>query len=237
MTITLWPLTGIVLTLHLLLIFLLTFLAPPPLPIKTKEKLVVKTVKLEPTRAVTKAAAPAKAVAAAAPAPTPAPKPKAIEKPTPKPAPKPTPKPIAKPSPKINTALKKKQELFQKAQGALSSLKNPPAPDKIKLPKQLGALAVDSLNATGLSLHEQSYQEELAARLKLLLKLPEYGIVKLKLTLSRAGKVTLVEIVSSDSQANRTHIQKSLPTLTFPAFGDNFGKEMAHTFSITLSSD
>lgn len=194
---------------------------------------------------------------------------KATPKPAPKPAPKPVSKPVAKksppaktapkknvtqapspPDPKIAAAKKKKQELLARAQGALAKLNQKDTSaskgevaslDHIKLPSQIGALAVDSLRfeepASGFTARERSYRDELASRLKLLLKLPEYGLVKLKLTLARNGKVTHVDILSSESAANRTYIQKTLKTLTFPAFGDNFGSETSHTFQITLSSD
>lgn len=196
--------------------------------------------------------------------PKPPPKPPAakpvVKKATPKPASKPkpvvkkatpkktTPPAPPKPDPKVEAAKKKKQELFARAQGTLAKMNKKEAPsspvaslDQVKIPSHLGSLAVDSLHfddpSAGLTIRERSYREELASRLKLLLKLPEYGLVKLKLTLSRAGKVIKVDVLSSESALNRSHIQKTLPSLSFPSFGDNFGSESSHTFQITLSSD
>ena len=84
---------------------------------------------------------------------------------------------------------------------------------------------------------EIGYRDELAGRLKLLLRLPEFGEVKIKLTLSRAGKVAKVSIVSAESAANRTYIEKTIPTLSFPSFGNNFGTLPEYTFLISLSND
>lgn len=84
---------------------------------------------------------------------------------------------------------------------------------------------------------ESSYQEELASRLKLFLRLPDYGEVKVKLTLERSGKVSAVAIVSSQSDANRKYIEKTLPGLSFPGFGDNFSGHSQYTFQVSLSNE
>lgn len=94
-----------------------------------------------------------------------------------------------------------------------------------------------TLGGTPLSGKELSYRDELAGRLKLLLRLPEYGDVKVKLTLDRAGKVVSVVIISTESAANRKYIEKTLPGLTFPPLGSNFGTDPQYTFSVTLSNE
>lgn len=291
----LWPIAALVSAAHGVLIVLMAFFVPHSLaPIKPKEKLVVRTLKLEPkiqskpqlkpehkpapAPAVLQAPpqavvepvveAPSEPIAPSAEEPLPLPKPKieTAKKPVPKPVikkspPKSASKPAAKkvvapapkvqsskPEPKVDAARKRKQEMLAKVQGTLSKIKakgsNVVAAgslDKIKLPSSLGELSVDSLrfeeSGAELTIRERSYRDELASRLKLLLRFPEYGIVKLKLTLARTGKVKEVEILSSESRENKAHIQKTLPTLLFPPFGDNFGSEASHTFQITLSSD
>jgi colicin import membrane protein len=108
------------------------------------------------------------------------------------------------------------------------------------VPGKIESLHIESLPdspISKLSKHEVSYRDELASRLKLLLKLPEYGEVKLKLTLERTGKVSKVVIVNSKSNANRKYIEKTLPTLTFPNFGTNFENQTNYTFIISLSND
>lgn len=224
---------------------------------KEKPKLIKKTAP-KPTAKPSATPAlktPAKPVAKT-PAPKLAPKPakptskKEAPKTTAKASPQTTPKATLKADPKVAAAKKKQQELLAQAQGALSKINGADKGGKstsgsslsqLKLPSQIGSLAIESLHfdepSSSLSVREKGYRDELASRLKLLLKLPEYGLVKLKLTLARSGKVSQVTLLSSESTSNRTYIQKTLPTLTFPAFGDNFAGETSHTFQITLSSD
>lgn len=138
----------------------------------------------------------------------------------------------------------KQQELLQKAQARLSNIKDaritsttPSAPPT--------ASAIDNLHIDALpldhskewSVQEIRYQDELAGRLKLLLKLPEAGDVKLKLTLGRSGKVEKVEILNSQSEANRKYASEKLPTLTFPGFGMQFGTASSYAFTILLQSE
>lgn len=89
----------------------------------------------------------------------------------------------------------------------------------------------------GLSYGEISYRDELASHLQLLLKLPEIGKVQLKLTLGKTGKFVKLVITDSPSGLNKQHIEKSLPNLTLPGFGEQFGGAADYTFSITLTSD
>ncbi|MFN4175049.1 MAG: energy transducer TonB, partial [Parachlamydiaceae bacterium] len=121
-----------------------------------------------------------------------------------------------------------------------SRLKGGSSLDSISLPSQLGELKIDNLaisTESSLSVRERGYRDELASRLKLTLKLPEYGVVKLKLTLNRLGKVTDVTIVQSESAGNKGHIKKALPSISFPPFGDNFIGHETYTFQITLNSE
>jgi colicin import membrane protein len=156
---------------------------------------------------------------------------------------------VAKPDPRIAEAKAKQKKLLAEAQenlskvdrsspkgngGKLSALNLP------KVPGVIGGLEIDALPTTGqitLNAHEISYRDELAQRLKLLLKLPEYGKVKLKLTLMRSGKVSKVEILSAESQANKKYIEKTVPSLSFPQFGNNFEGSDQYSFVIALSNE
>jgi colicin import membrane protein len=97
--------------------------------------------------------------------------------------------------------------------------------------------AISDIDGVSLSRKEISYRDELASRLKLLLRLPEYGDVKVKLTLKRSGRVANVMIVHAESMANHKYIEKTLPSLVFPSFGSDFGDAKEYTFSITLSNE
>jgi len=154
--------------------------------------------------------------------------------------------------PKVDTqaeqARAKQRELLAKAQqsianidktrGKIANAKNSDLLTATVLPGRIDSLQVDALpNAGPLTTREIGYRDELASRLRLLLKLPEHGEVKVKLTLERSGKVANLVIVNSQSAVNKTYIVKKVPGLSFPAFGGNFEGESQYTFIIALSNE
>jgi hypothetical protein len=138
----------------------------------------------------------------------------------------------------------KQKELLIKAQenlkkidkGAVATLKQ----DSLKnaslvTVERLGALSVDSLNEScSVNILESSYKDEIASRLKAMLKLPELGEVKIKLTLKSSGAFKKLAIISADSDKNRKYIEKEIKNLTYPSFSGMFKKVDEYTFSITL---
>lgn len=87
------------------------------------------------------------------------------------------------------------------------------------------------------SSQERSYHQELISRLKLQLKLPDYGEVKVKLTLERSGRVAKVSVIAAESSKNRAYIEKKLPDMNYPSFGSNFPEHSQYTFVLVLSND
>ncbi len=108
------------------------------------------------------------------------------------------------------------------------------------LPGRIDNLQVETFReeaAEPLTSQEITYYDELASRLKLLLRLPEFGEVKIRLTLTRAGRFVKVSIVRAESNANRKYIEKTLPTVKYPSFGNNFSQMNEYTFVIALSNE
>lgn len=144
---------------------------------------------------------------------------------------------------------KKQKELFEKAQESLAKIKQsrdklPPKPKKetinLKSPNELTDLQVEQLSnpsPNALTQQEVNYRDELAGRLKLMLKLPEYGEVKIQLTLNRSGQVKSVEILSAESTLNSKYVEKMIPSLTFPSFGHRFQNMNQYTFALTLRNE
>lgn len=206
-----------------------------------KEEVVVQAPKVE------KKPTPKKPPPKPKAAPNPAPKPTVTKKPPEKTKPTKTPVAAAKPpTPKAPPLEQKQKELLSKAMEKIGKIDT--ASDKViatgnlskTLPKTLAALSIDSLSveaAPSMGFEELAYRDELAMRLKLQLKLPEYGEVKLKLKVERSGKVLDVNIVKSTSEKNSAFIKKTLPTLSMPPFGNQFKGESSYTFTITLSND
>lgn len=115
--------------------------------------------------------------------------------------------------------------------------------DETDLPKELGALLVDALpvsepgGAVDWGAKEVSYSSEVASRLKKALRLPDYGAVKIKLTLERTGKVVKVETIQSESNKNKAYVESKVPGLLFPPFGQRFKDAEQNTFVITFQND
>lgn len=111
------------------------------------------------------------------------------------------------------------------------------------LPKELGLLQVDAFltendgKGGAWGLQEVSYSDEVAYRLKVSLRLPDYGSVKIKLTLERSGKVVKLETVQTQSQKNKAYVESKVPTILFPPFGQRFSSDKENTFTITLQND
>lgn len=111
------------------------------------------------------------------------------------------------------------------------------APSQIANLSSESLVAIDSSETANCTPGERTYYDELVSRLKLALKLPEYGEVKLQLTISRSGAVVAVKSVKSKSKKNADYVQKALPKLHLPPFGQNFTGEKEHTFRLTLSNE
>lgn len=109
--------------------------------------------------------------------------------------------------------------------------------DEGAAPRHLETLQIDALPSDSAIPMETSYRDELAYRLKHTLKMPDYGQVKIKLTLERSGKVANVQIVSSESAKNKQYVEKMIPTLVFPPFGTRFQDAKQYSFMITLKNE
>jgi hypothetical protein len=110
----------------------------------------------------------------------------------------------------------------------------------LAIPRPIENLQIETLiieKPPNLTPQQIGYHEELASRLKLLLRLPDFGEVKIKLTVERSGRFIKVAVVSAESASNRKYLEKTLPTLKFPGFGSHFGSAEECTFAIALSND
>lgn len=95
---------------------------------------------------------------------------------------------------------------------------------------------IDKLQSEDFTLPiELSYAEELAAYMKRHLHFPDEGTMKVVLTLNREGKVQDFKILSSSSEKNQSLGQKSIPSLTFPSFGDRFKKDTTKSFTLVFN--
>ena len=206
-------------------------LPPKPKSVERQQKPALKEIK--PKKIIKKKSLPQKKKAAPRPKPA-------------RPAKAAAPKTAAKPA--QNAASERKKELLASAQKTLSKIgksRNTHSFEKSSLadsniPKHIEQLNIEEYSQADLlgnawSAKERTYYDELAHRLKNLLRLPESGIVKLKLTLKRSGKFEKLAILSSNSSANKKYIEQTLPSLSFPDFGTNFDNSPEYTFIIALN--
>lgn len=188
---------------------------------------------------------PAKETKPKPPAPAPTTKPKEVKKsekkkeiPPPKVDKIETKKIETKPKTAVNP---KKKELLAKAQENIAKIQstrlNPMKNTaNLEIPKPK-SFEIESPGESDLNDREIGYRDELAGRLKLMLRLPEFGEVKIKLTLEKTGRVVKVMVIAAESDLNRKYVEKELPTVSLPPFGNNFSGMSEYTFSITLSNE
>ncbi|MBI2742294.1 MAG: flagellar hook-length control protein FliK [Chlamydiales bacterium] len=239
-----------VLSAHLFFLFYI-HLSFNPENKKSHKPLIVKTI-TPSAQPKEKSASPTRAVSQT--------KPKQSAPPASKPASTPKPaKPPAKKAPpiadkKLVQAKKKapvkpvqdekrekmSQKLLQELEDNLSKLE--PTPDKKRAASKkfdapspvapIGPLSIDA-SSRDASIDE-SYEASLIGYLKETLNLPEYGEVKIQLTLKQDGSVVNLVVLKTESEKNRKYLEASLPRLRFPQLE---GSRKQETFVFTFCNE
>jgi hypothetical protein len=81
------------------------------------------------------------------------------------------------------------------------------------------------------------YQESLIHYLQETLNLPEYGEVKIEVTLRQDGSVAHMVVVKAESEKNRKYLEAHLPKLKFPRLDEPFSSKKQHTFVLTFCNE
>lgn len=249
-----FPILIFVTCAHLAAFFSLALFAGKEPPLPPKEKLLVRTVKLNPPKPqvvaskeeVKKNLKPVKekpkepVVKKEAPKKNPEPVVKKEKKPEPvvkKEIPKKKAEPVVKkevpkknPEPTPKKVDPEKEKLIAIARESLSKVKS----QKSSILKDL--VKIESMNIDS-SADESSYYGLLTSKLRSSLQLPEMGQVKISLTLDQTGKVIKVQSLGSKSPLNVIYIESNVPSISFPPFGKSFGNEKEHTFIITFTNE
>lgn len=210
----------------------------------SKKPIVVKTITMpSPTiQTTTAAAAPKNLPSEKAVASLPLAQPQPIKKAPPKktvPA-KAVKKPAAKPveKKKANAPAPKVQSLLQSIEESLDKIDQPKVRKKTaqtaNLPDKKKRLKIDDLDSSSAIGYSDNYQDQLIDLLQSGLDLPDYGDVKLKLTLKKDGTIMELTIIEAQSQKNRSYLEKNLKTVHFPVFSGGLAKENTHTFTLTF---
>lgn len=142
----------------------------------------------------------------------------------------------------------KRQQLLAEAQKSIAQIDRASDPVKTvakssavaNIPGTIEHLQVETLGegACGgeFTVQEMRYYEELASHLKRQLRLPEYGQVRIKLSLERSGKFLEASVMHAESKKNRQYLEQMLPKLKYPGFGTQFAADQ-HTFIIAFSNE
>lgn len=154
--------------------------------------------------------------------------------------PKPKPKPKKKAVKKSKPAPSKTQQALAKARESLAKIdkvqKKQPEVRAESTPN-VPRLRVDARPERATAVEASDYQDEMARRLRLLLRLPDYGAVRVQVTITKRGAVSGLEVVNAASEINRAYIEQVLPTLTFAPLNNHFGQVPNKTFTLTLEND
>ena len=130
---------------------------------------------------------------------------------------------------------KMSQKLLRELEESLSKLEEKPAKKGVSkagaksLPPAL-SLELDS----DTSQQEGEYDDSLIGYLKQTLNLPDYGEVKIQLTLKQDGTFVNLVVLKAESEKNRKYLEASLPHLRFPHL---VGKKKQETFIVTFCNE
>jgi outer membrane biosynthesis protein TonB len=137
----------------------------------------------------------------------------AVEKPTRAPPPPPKPKPKPKSEPKSKPKEPKKTVLSEKQKEQLSKLRDSYKPTSEKVSststQQLSKLTLNTSNF-------ESYGKTLTEELKRRLILPEFGAVKVALTIQADGSISEMQILETESDKNKRFVLKKLQNVRLP---------------------
>jgi len=221
--------TYIVVTTHLILITIMTCSLTTSRSIPRTKPLIVKTVKLQ-SKIITTQQKPHSKHATAS---------KTVNK-KPTPIKKNIPKPVQhhKNTVRHNELLDQLKETIEKIDQTSHSISRTQI---TAIPKAIEQLHVDTKSYNNeiwsSDISDTPYRDVLINRLRTSLKLPEFGEVKIILTIRRDGNVRNMSIVNTESITNKNYVEKVLPLFVFPPFGMFFKGEDSRTFSIVLSND
>ncbi len=96
-------------------------------------------------------------------------------------------------------------------------------------------LQIDMTDASSYSdAGEGDYTDLLVSHLHQHLSLPEFGEVKIQLSLQQDGTVGKIVVLKAESEKNKKYLESNLPRLRFPRFEGTYAKKKESTFILTF---
>ena len=144
-----------------------------------------------------------------------------------------SPKKIETPSKKIVKSL---PATPKKASGPSTPIAKPSAIKKGELSIPAPIATSTKVKQTERAKNDMNFGDFLVQYLQNTLELPEYGEVKMEVTIDQGGHLTHLQILDSKSEKNAQFLKNRLPTLPFPCLNDFDIFEMKQTFTITFKN-
>jgi outer membrane biosynthesis protein TonB len=114
--------------------------------------------------------------------------------------------------------------------------KNPDSKGKLSPPM---VLQIDALNGLAQENTDKAedYASLLAQCLHASLHLPDFGEVKIELTLKQDGRVAKLKVLKTESEQNKKYLESHLPQLKLPHLKGSFAKQDEHTFVLNFCNE
>lgn len=129
---------------------------------------------------------------------------------------------------KISEALKQQ---LQASIAQIEGKKQQPVPNRKPAPIQLH---IDSVDQESL---DSGYVGRMLSYLHQSLNLPEFGEVKIQLTLRQDGSIAKLVILNSESEKNRRYLESNLPRLHLPSLDGSLAKKAEQTFILAFCNE
>lgn len=114
-------------------------------------------------------------------------------------------------------------------------------PDKTPTkPKQLIPITLQIDNLIEDASSDQvdvNYADILVNQLHAFLSLPEYGEVKIQLSLRQDGSVVRLVVLKTQNEKNKRYLESALPRIKFPRFEGAYANKKEYTFILTFCNE
>lgn len=154
--------------------------------------------------------------------------------------------PPAKKNPPPQNRAKISDSLLKELDEGIAKIENKsnqaPANKKNSFPNKAIApipLQIDIPSNERLSFEEgqSDYADILVNHLHQYLSLPDYGEVKIQLSLRQDGTVAKVVVLKTQSEKNKQHLENTLPLLKFPRFEGGYANKKEYAFILTFCNE
>ena len=114
---------------------------------------------------------------------------------------------------------------------------------KINVPNALNSLEIDKIKktdepfATFSEANDDGYEKMLIETLRHSLHLPDYGEVKIQLTLNKDGSVVNLVVVKAQSEKNKFYLENNLMHLRFPSLQETPDNKKQRTFLLVFCNE